>query len=254
MNRPDLIVEVSHRYLASILSLTVATLVLVAWRGRGAPGIGGPGGAVRTASGALLVVFGEALLGALTVKESNAAWATVAHLIGAMTVIALLAATVIRAGGLGGTSVMAQHGSPKTMRGAFAAAALALAAVMLGGLTAKTTGAAIGCLSFPLCGPNPAISNGVRGIQLLHRTLAFLLVAHVLAMAVLLRRRRAAEAAVVVRAAVVLAGLVLTQVVVAAAMIETFLPPALRSMHEAMGVAVWLGAFTFAYLARRAAR
>ncbi len=254
MNRPDLIVEVSHRYLASILSLTVLLLAVAAWRVRHDRGIGGRGGALRTAAGALAVVLGEALLGALTVKESNAARATVAHLIGAMTVIALLAATAIRAGGLGGATAATQPGSRKTMRGAFAAAALALATVTLGGLTAKTPGAGVGCLSFPLCGPNPAISDGIRGIQLLHRTLAFLLVAHVTAMAILLRKRRATESPVVVRAATIALALVCVQFLVAGAMIGMHLPPALRSLHEATGVAIWLGTFTFAYLAKRAAR
>src|SRR5438552_18992854 len=49
MSRPDLIVEVTHRYLASILTLTVAALVIIAWRHRSESGVGGPGGALRTA-------------------------------------------------------------------------------------------------------------------------------------------------------------------------------------------------------------
>src|SRR5436309_15984430 len=34
LSRPDLVVEVSHRYLASILTLTVLSMAFVAWRNR----------------------------------------------------------------------------------------------------------------------------------------------------------------------------------------------------------------------------
>src|SRR3954469_3187289 len=49
-SRPDLVVEVSHRYLASILTLTVLSLALVAYRDRGETG--GRGGPLRSAFGA----------------------------------------------------------------------------------------------------------------------------------------------------------------------------------------------------------
>ena len=41
MSRPDLIIEVTHRYLASILSLTVASLAFIAWRERDTPRVAG---------------------------------------------------------------------------------------------------------------------------------------------------------------------------------------------------------------------
>src|SRR4051812_1568551 len=44
LDRPDLIVEVSHRYLASILSFAIVVLVFNAWRYRQRVGVGGPGG------------------------------------------------------------------------------------------------------------------------------------------------------------------------------------------------------------------
>src|SRR4030095_11941496 len=54
MDRPDLIVEVSHRYLASILVLSVLALVVAAFSRRSEPGVAGPGGPLRTAVGALV--------------------------------------------------------------------------------------------------------------------------------------------------------------------------------------------------------
>src|SRR5205807_10268690 len=63
MSRPDLIVEVSHRYLASILTLTVLSMAFVAWRNR--PQTEGRGGPMRSAFGAVGAVFAAALLGGL---------------------------------------------------------------------------------------------------------------------------------------------------------------------------------------------
>src|SRR5882672_6342833 len=66
LSRPDLIVELSHRYLASILIITVGSMVLVAFRHRGEPGIGGPGGVLRSAVGSLIAVLSAAVLGGVT--------------------------------------------------------------------------------------------------------------------------------------------------------------------------------------------
>src|SRR5205823_11053439 len=121
--------------LPSILMLTVAALAITAWRHRRASGVGGPGGALRTALGALVAVIGAAVLGGVTVKLGNAPYATVAHWTVAMTLLALVAATAIRAGALGGTLVREQHGTPRAWRSARAAAALALLVVAMGGLT-----------------------------------------------------------------------------------------------------------------------
>ena len=49
-------------------------------------------------------------------------------------------------------------------------------------------------------------------------------------------------------------GLVILQTGVAAAMVLLNLPAVLRSLHEAIGVSIWLTTFSFAYLARLAAR
>src|SRR5437763_2888234 len=51
MSRPDLVVEVTHRYLASVLLVIVSALVIVAWRRRDATGVGGRRGTLRPAVG-----------------------------------------------------------------------------------------------------------------------------------------------------------------------------------------------------------
>lgn len=252
MSRPDLIVEVSHRYLASLLVLAVCTLAVATWAKRRHAGVSGRGGPLRTAFGAVAAVFGAALLGGVTVKLGNAPYATVAHWLMAMTLLALVAATAIRAGALGGTAVRTQRGSARAVQLGMTAAVLAILAVALGGMTAKYPGAAVGCTGFPDCNRNAAVVASSVAIQLVHRTIAFTLLGWVILSAWIMRRRRASEAHVVVLAAYTVLGLVLTQIVVAASMVLLHLPPVLRSLHEATGVGIWLGCFAFAYLARLA--
>jgi heme a synthase len=252
LDRPDLIVEVSHRYLASILTLAVVSMALAAFMRRREAGVAGRSGPLRSAVGAVGAVLAAAILGGVTVKLGNTHWATVAHWLVAMTLLALVATTAIRSGALGGASAIVQRGTPRTARSARAAAFLAIAAVALGGLTAKYPGAAVACTTVPLCGANPDVVPASVHVQLVHRTIAVLLALHLVGVAVGLRKRRGIEAPVVLRAAKVALGLVLFQLVLASSMILLHLPPVLRSLHEATGVGIWLSCFAFAYLARRA--
>src|SRR4051794_29997756 len=160
MSRPDLIVEVSHRYLASILLLALVATFIVAWRRAAEPGVGGRGGVLRMAGLGVALGVSAALLGAVTVKLGNAPFATLAHWTVAMSLVATTVATLIRAGGLGGTLARLGGVSAKTKRGAFAGASLALLTVVMGGLTAKFPGAAVACRDFPLCGRNPEVVAG----------------------------------------------------------------------------------------------
>jgi heme A synthase len=172
LNRPDLIIEVSHRYLASILLLSLIGLLVAAWRRRDEPGVSGPGGVLRSSALAVTLGFSAALLGAMTVKLGNAPFATLAHWTVAMSLVAAVVATVIRAGGLGGAFAREHGVSPGTKRAAFAAAAMALVAVVMGGLTAKFPGAAVACQSFPLCGTNPDVQTSAVHVQMTHRIIA----------------------------------------------------------------------------------
>ena len=250
MSRPDLVVEVTHRYLASILLLSLLTLLATAWRRRAEPGVGGAGGVLRMASLAAGLGFTAAMLGAVTVKLGNSAPATVAHWTVAMSLVAAVTATVIRAGGFGGASARLGGGSAKTRRGTLAGALLALAAVVLGGLTAKVQGGPIACLAFPLCGANPLVPRGAVHVQSTHRVIAVLLVLHLIGLFFALRKR--AEAPVLRRAATVALSLAALQLVLAGAMIGLHLPSVLRSLHEATGVSIWITTFTLAHLARLA--
>jgi heme a synthase len=253
-NRPDLIVEVSHRYLASILTFTVVSMALVAFMKRETPGVGGKGGVLRSATGAVAAVLSAAVLGGVTVKMGNAPWATVAHWLVAMTLLAMVAMTAIRAGALGGASAAVECGTARAARSGRAAAALAIVAVALGGLTAKVPGAAVGCTTVPMCGPNPAVDTSAVWVQMIHRTTAVLLVLHLIGVVIMHRRRKGDEAPIVQRAAVIALGMVLLQLAVASSMILFHMPGVLRSLHEATGVGIWLSCFVLAYLSRLVAR
>jgi heme a synthase len=248
MDRPDLIVEVSHRYLASILLLALIATFVAAWRHRSELLVGGRGGVLRMAGLAVALGFSAALLGAVTVKLGNAPLATLAHWTVAMSLVAATVATLIRAGGLGGAVARVGGVSARTKRGAFAGATMALLTVVMGGLTAKYPGAAVACQDFPLCGRNPDVVAGAVHVQLTHRVLAVLVVLHLIGLASGIYRRN--EATVAKRAVTIAVGLGIAQLVVAAAMVLGHLPPALRSLHEATGVSIWIAAFALAYLAR----
>ena len=248
LSRPDLVIEVSHRYLASLLLLSLLVLLVVAWHKREQPGVGGRGGVLRSSALAVALGVTAALLGAMTVKLGNAPLATLAHWTVAMSLVASVVATVIRAGGLGGASARAGGVSMKTRRAAFAATALALIAVVMGGLTAKYPGASVACPSFPLCGTNPDVQGAAVHVQLTHRIIAVLLVLHLFGVVMALRKRR--ESPLIRRVAMIAFSLGILQLLVAGAMIGMHLPPALRSLHEATGVSIWIATFALAYLAR----
>ena len=248
LERPDLVIEVSHRYLASVLLLALVATTVAAWRRRAEPGVGGRGGVLRLAALGVALGVAAALLGAVTVKVGNAPIATLGHWTIAMGLVAATVATLVRTGGFGGASARLGGVSPRTKRGALIGAAMALLTVVMGGLTAKYPGAAVACQGFPLCGRSAEVLPAAVHVQLTHRVLAFVVVLHLLGLAVAVFRRR--DATVARRAAAVAAALGVLQLVVAAAMVLGNLPPVLRSLHQATGVAVWVAAFTLAYLAR----
>jgi cytochrome c oxidase assembly protein subunit 15 len=107
MNDPLLVIEWTHRLLAVILLISLLLLAGTAWRKRAEPGVAGRGGVLRLALTTPLLWLAPALLGAITVFLGNPPGATVAHWIVAMGLVAMIAATAIRAGALGGASARA---------------------------------------------------------------------------------------------------------------------------------------------------
>lgn len=246
LDRPDLIVEISHRYIASALIASIIGLCVTAFRNRRAS----PDSSAMYNSSLLSagLVAGVALLGAVTVKLGLHPNIVVVHLMGAMAVLAALATTAIRAGGFGADS---NHGktSGRTSRSAVVAVVIAFILIALGALTANIPGAAGACAGFPWCRAGMTSGPGLH-IQLTHRLLAFLLLFHMVGVVVGISRRGADRQ--VTRAGWTAFGMILIQMAVAAALVEMKLPRALQSAHQAVGTLVWLSIFVFASLARKA--
>lgn len=251
---PLVMIEWTHRLLALLVILSIAALVVAAWRRKTEAGVSGAGGVLRPAVIGLVLVISVALLGMVTVKLGNTTFATVAHWTLALALLAVISAAAIRAGAFGGDAARASGGTARAVRSIGAGAALAFLAVVMGGLVAKYPGAAAACPSFPLCGESPAnIAAGAPHIQLTHRVIAYLLFFHALAIGLAVGRR-AGEAPAVKRAAKTAAALVVLQVIIAAAMVMGGMPALLRSVHQAVGIAVWMVLFMATYLARTAAK
>ena len=257
LERPDLIIEVSHRYLALGVTLVTLALAIVAWRRRNEIGVAGRGGPLRPALAAFFIVVATALLGMVTIKMRLNPIVIVLHLALAMTLLAAIIATSIRSGGLGALGAVlaapddaSRIGAAKSWRVARIGLVLAFIVLVLGALTANL-GAAGACLGFPTCRVYSSPNRGLVHLQLTHRILAFLFALHVAGAAMMIRRR--AVAPVVKRALFVALGAVILQILVAASLVEMHLPPVLQSLHQAVGTLVWITVVIWALLAHRAA-
>jgi cytochrome c oxidase assembly protein subunit 15 len=250
LDRPDLIIEITHRYLALGLSLVIVWLLISAWLSRGEEGVGGRGGVLGPAALAAALVVIAALLGAVTVRLLLNPLVVVAHKTIAITLLATVAVAYFRAGGFAGRASLG-NGSAKTVRSATIAVALTLVTIILGALTANVPDAAISCTGFPHCREVTA-SGAPLFVHVIHRLLAFLLFGHLLGMAIAAGKRN--EPAPVKTAARFAFGAAVVQVLIAAGMIEMSFPLAMRSMHQAVGTLVWLAVVTLYILASYAAR
>ncbi len=243
-NGLNLLIEISHRYGAAALSLAIAALAFAAWLKRRSPGVGGPGGVLRASLVAMLLVVVAALFGAVTVKLALHPLVVVTHLTIAMALLAVLVVIVVRAGGLGALAVAER--SERALRNGIAATGLTFFALVLGAMTANTPGAAVSCQGFPWC--QTIVGSGAPlAIQVWHRIIAFLLFGHLIGLVIGMRTR--AEARPIRIAGRTALSLVILQILVAAVMVEMHLPQSLRSIHQAIGTALWISVVALVALA-----
>lgn len=243
-NAPNLLVEISHRYGAAALSLAIVALAIAAWLKRTESGVAGRGGVLRPSLLAVLLVVVAALFGAVTVKLQLNPLVVVTHLAIAMSLLGVLVVVVVRAGGLGSTTV--GTGSQRTFRSARGAVGLTFLALVFGALTANTPGAAAACQGFPWC--TAIAEHGTPlWIQVTHRIIAFLLLGHLIGISIGVRKR--GEPRPIRTAALAALGVVILQVLVAGAMVGMHFPPSLRSLHQAVGTALWTVVVALAALA-----
>ena len=243
----EVVIEVSHRYGALAISITVLALAVLAFLRRDEPGIGGKGGVLRSAIAAMVLVVLAALLGAVTVIMELPPAAVVLHLTLATLLLVALAATAVRAGAFNSFSITPGM-SARTARGALAAAIIALVVVVLGGLTANIPGGLSACRGFPHCAIGMESGPGLH-VHLTHRVLAILLVLHTLGLVIGITRRN--ETSALRTASRVALSLLVVQVVIAVMLVSMVPTPALRSLHQAVGTAAFLSLAVLALLARR---
>jgi heme A synthase len=243
-NSPNLLVEISHRYGAAALSLAILALAITAWVRRTDVGVSGRGGVLRPSLLAVALVISAALFGAITVKMELNPLVVATHLAIAMSLLGVLVVIAVRAGGFAANSAAAPSSS-RTFRSGIAAVGLTFLALVFGALTANTPGASVACQGFPWC--RVIAEHGEPlWIQATHRIIAFLLLGHLIGVAIGAQKR--VEAEPIRRAAWSALSIVVLQVLVAAAMVEMHLPPSLRSLHQAVGTALWIAVVALAAL------
>lgn len=242
-----LLIEISHRYGAAALSIAVLALFITAWLKRDEDGVGGENGVLRAAGAALALVIIAAIFGAVTVKLGLATWVVVTHLAIAMTLLAVLAEAVVRAGGYTRRTLARPSDKSRSLNAARAGLGLAFITLVFGAVTANTAGAPYSCLGFPWCRAGMT-SGSPLVIQVTHRILAFLLFGHLLGMMIAARKREPGSD--VARVATFAFVLVTVQLLVGAALVEMQLPMGLRSFHQAMGTLVWIAIASVHALAR----
>ena len=215
------LLEQSHRYLATIV--TVAIIALVVLTGRGGARVA----QVRTLN---LLCFGvvvvQIVLGAITVLTDNAPVTVAAHLIVGLLFLAAVTVTAV-----------ASFVDPARPWGRFRGDGLAWASVaglfvvLLSGSVVVDGGAETACRSWPACLASPSPTRLVS-MQYVHRTLVLVAAVLVVAYVVALWRDHRATAIVAV-------SLLAAQVVVGAFDAVLGAPAALADVHLALASALW---------------
>ncbi|MGB7212230.1 MAG: heme o synthase [Gemmatimonadales bacterium] len=238
------LIEISHRWVAALVSITVTAVGIVAWiRHRNEPRLRNP----ATLAFVLLVV--QVLLGAITVKFTLPPAVVVVHLANAMLVLAALLVTAMRASTVQEALPPVERHPGHTL--ARVTAGLGFIVILFGALTANLH-AGWYCSGFPLCdGSLFPPSNSLAQIHWTHRLLAFTFVGLVLALAWAARGKRGPAGLRYQRMTVALLVVSLAQVAVAAAMVLHLLPPGLRALHLFTGTSVWAMLVVLIFFSRR---
>jgi heme A synthase len=246
----ETLIEYGHRLAALLVGVLVFVVAIYAWRNRQKAQFAGRGIVGLAVTAAVLLVI-QVMVGAITVWMELPTSTVVLHLGLASFLLAILIIAALRA--LVDESPEAREGPrPGYRRWAHIAAGLGFIVLVLGGLVANT-GASPLCQGFPLCnGQWMPRGGGLVHLHWTHRLLAYAEFFVILAAAILALRGQAPVA--VSRAALVVVGLLIGQIWVAAEMVVSGLPPSLRGLHLAVGVALWAALVVWANLARRLAR
>ena len=219
------LLEQSHRYLATIVVIAIAALIVLTRRG------GARMRQVRNyAVASLAIVSVQIVLGAITVLTDNAPATVAAHLVVGLVFLAVVTATAVASFIDGATFWHRFEGQWLAW-----ASVGALFVVLLSGSIVVDGGAEAACRSWPACLASPSPTRLVN-LQYVHRSLVFVAACLVVAyLARLWRSRALAQRA----AAIVGITLLVAQIVVGAFDAVLGAPAALADVHLALASALW---------------
>ena len=238
------LIEFSHRLLASVVGLLVLAVALAAWRSQRRVPVVFWGALL-----ALALVVVQVVLGGVTVLSDLHSGMVMAHLATASALLAtLLVVTVAALGARAGTAGGA------SFRNLAAVAALAVLALMLSGSYVSGSGAGLAFRDWPLFDGRLMPEGGrLAMIHATHRFAALLVglgLAHVTAKA---WRTQRANRPLLIGTTLALA-LYVAQAFVGAANVWTLLQPAASAAHLALAMAIWAILVVVATLAHLAGR
>lgn len=237
---PLVLIEWSHRLVASVVGLLTLAIAVTAWRK-----LRGRVEFTRPATLALFLVAVQIALGGLTVRHELTAWLVVAHL---GTAMAFFATLIVLA-------VTTMIGADRRRRDPFRTLTIVTLAVTFGlvliGGYVSASGAGLACPDWPLCYGQllPSLSGSV-GAHLLHRFAALLAGVLILTTAAAAYRTQARRPQVQAASAIAV-GLLILQVILGALNIEYGLADAVTTAHLATAAALFATLVVLAVLADR---
>jgi heme A synthase len=221
------IMEQSHRYLVSLVSVMVILTALAAWRyARQRPAV------LRPALAALAIIVIQIILGAITVITDNAPITVALHLLTAMILLGVVWVTAV-------ATLVEQRPAigQRLTRHAWRAVG-ATFVVMISGSLVVDGGATYACPSWPFCTSSSGQPEQLVIIQDVHR-LVVLLATILIAIFVMHAARywRSIKGA---RAVADLVAVLLLAQIAAGGLVATLQAPAtLQDLHLALGSATW---------------
>jgi heme A synthase len=233
------LMEQSHRYLATVVTVLIVLLVLAVVRA-------GPSARhVRNwafASAAVIVV--QIVLGAVTVFANNASWTVAAHLLVATLFLGVVTVTAVASFVSPDVSWSPRHGSSRLGW----IAVVALFVIVTSGSLVVSGGAESACRSWPLCSSSPS-SLSLIVIQMGHRSVV--LVGSIVVVAYMVSLLRSCPRPLARRLAAVSLTLLALQVCAGAISALDGARAGAADVHLALASALWCAVVaTFATAAR----
>ncbi len=222
------LLEQSHRYLATIVTILICAVAAVTWRaGQRA------GHLRRLALAGVGVIVIQIVLGAITVFTNNAPVTVALHLIVGLLFLGVVTVTTIRAF-IGG------NGSWRPLKSIDRMAlwvVTGLFFVLISGSLVVDGGAEEACPSWPVCAGSHA-AGGLIDLQLVHRAVVLLgTIVAVIYLVRVIRLKTGPNSQY--RLAMTSLVLLAVQIVAGAVVALTKAPDALADIHLALGAALW---------------